>query len=146
MSNEFKEMMERARQSLTFHVEDAIMEFTEDMVTEMEKQDVNRSELARRIDSSPAYVTKILRGSTNFTLESMVKIARALGCRYRCHLEPDGCETKWIDVARTRSCYEYTKLKPIAWTSVVNEPFTFDKPFSNSEYQEKEDDSFALAS
>jgi transcriptional regulator with XRE-family HTH domain len=44
----------------------------------MEQQHVTRAELARRINSSRAYVTKVLQGNTNFTLESLVRIARAL--------------------------------------------------------------------
>ena len=35
--------------------------------------------LARRIGTSPAYVTKLFGGSANFTIETMVKIADALG-------------------------------------------------------------------
>jgi transcriptional regulator with XRE-family HTH domain len=44
--------------------------------------------LAEKIGSSPAYVTKILRGETNFTLDSMVKIATALGCELTIGLRP----------------------------------------------------------
>lgn len=143
---DFREMFEWAQQSLTYHVEGAILEFTEDMVMQMEKQGVSRSELARRIDSSPAYITKILRGTTNFTLESMVKIARALNCTYRNHLEPEGCESQWIDVVRTRSCTEYVNLKPKVWATVVNEPYTFEKDYNFTLIQEEKDDSLALAS
>ncbi|MGL4398710.1 MAG: helix-turn-helix domain-containing protein, partial [Luteolibacter sp.] len=47
-----------------------------------------RTALADKIGSSPAYITKILRGETNFTLDSMVKIATALGCELTIGLRP----------------------------------------------------------
>lgn len=53
--------------------------FTEDVCAVMEEQDISRTELARRLDTSAAYVTKLLRGDTNFTVTTLVKVARALG-------------------------------------------------------------------
>ncbi|MCC5848508.1 MAG: helix-turn-helix transcriptional regulator [Verrucomicrobia bacterium] len=94
--NEFQGLMEEARNTHSYRLEGAVLEFTEQMVARMDKLGVNRTELARRIDSSPAYITKILRGNTNFTLDSMVKIAHALGCTYRSHLEPEGCDSQWF--------------------------------------------------
>jgi len=93
---EFQRLMEQARNTHSYRLEGAVLEFTEEMVARMDKLGVNRTELARRINSSPAYITKILRGTTNFTLDSMVKISHALGCTYRSHLEPEGCDTQWL--------------------------------------------------
>jgi transcriptional regulator with XRE-family HTH domain len=45
----------------------------------MEANGVSRSELARRLGVSPAYVTKVLRGNINFTLDSIVRLVRAAG-------------------------------------------------------------------
>ena len=95
---DFKSLFAEAQKDHAYWVEGVILEFTEDMVNRMEEQGVSRSELARRIGVSPAYITKILRGSTNFTLDTMVKVARALDCELRCHLQPDGAETRWFDV------------------------------------------------
>ncbi|PYS47601.1 MAG: hypothetical protein DMF68_15600 [Acidobacteria bacterium] len=47
----------------------------------MKQKGASNVELARRLGKSRAYVTKVLQGSTNFTLESLVKIARALDCQ-----------------------------------------------------------------
>lgn len=99
--NDFKGMFNRARDSHTYHVEAAVLEFTEELVERMEQKGISRSELARRIDSSPAYITKILRGNSNFTLDSMVKIARALDCTYRSHLEPAECKSQEHHLAET---------------------------------------------
>ncbi len=75
----FSELFQQAEQHEDYWVSGAILEFTENLVKEMERQGVTRTELARRLGASPAYVTKILRGKVNFTLATMVRLARALG-------------------------------------------------------------------
>ena len=85
----FNELFEDVEDSLAYKTEAAALEFTEELVARMKSQGVSRADLARKIGCSPAYVTKILRGSTNFTLETMVKIADVLGCKVRTHLQSD---------------------------------------------------------
>jgi len=56
--------------------------------------DISRSELARRLESSPAYVSKVLNGKAgNFTLGTMAKLARAIGAAVQISLTRDGKET-----------------------------------------------------
>jgi transcriptional regulator with XRE-family HTH domain len=95
---DLKAMMTAARKTHTFKVETAKMEFTEDLVRLMGERALSNSDLARAIDVNPAYITKILRGTSNFTLDTMVKIATALDCDYRSHLQPVGRKTQWFDV------------------------------------------------
>ena len=97
----FKALFERARQTLTYAVEGVILEFTEGIVARMESENVSKAELAKRLEASPAYVTKVLRGNSNFTLETMVKIARALNAEVRVHLQPVGSKTQWLDESQT---------------------------------------------
>ncbi len=114
----FEELFREAEKSLTYWVEGAILDFTEELCREMESQGVSRAELARRIGSSPAYVTKILRGNSNFTLSSMVRISRALDREVRIHLAPKGAMTRWID-----------ELPPVtvSTASAVTAPLTGDE-------------------
>lgn len=142
MTNEFKAMFDRARRGHAYWVESAVLEFTEDLVKEMDRQGISRSELARRIDTSPAYITKILRGSTNFTLDTMVKVARALNCSFRCHLEPEGARTQWFDVLENRPA----TFAPFANRADLDATM---KKFTRCEHtatKEMSDDSFALVS
>lgn len=41
-------------------------------------QSTSRTELAKKIGTSPAWITKVLRGDINLTIETMVKLADAL--------------------------------------------------------------------
>lgn len=89
----FRGLLEEARQHDDFWTETAILEITEAVVRRMDELAISRSELARRLETSPAYVTKILRGSANFTLASIVKLARALDCDLSVRLAPRRQET-----------------------------------------------------
>ncbi|WP_414041529.1 helix-turn-helix domain-containing protein [Acidithiobacillus sp. M4-SHS-6] len=48
-----------------------------------EEKNISRSELASRIETSLPYITKVMRGDANFTLETMAKIAMAVCLRTR---------------------------------------------------------------
>ncbi len=48
----------------------------------MDKKAVSRTELAKRLDCSPANVTQLLRQGSNLTLKSLVDIALALEHRF----------------------------------------------------------------
>lgn len=45
----------------------------------MQAQGMRNAELARRMGTSPAYVTRLFRGSANLSVETMVKLAQAVG-------------------------------------------------------------------
>jgi hypothetical protein len=54
----------------------------------MEANGVTRSDLARRLGVSSAYITKGLRGNINFTVDSMVRLVRAAGAEIRVQVAP----------------------------------------------------------
>lgn len=83
-----KAKADQARTSHAYHAEGASIRFTEAVIARMESCGITRTDLAEKIGTSPAYITKILRGDTNFTLDSMVKIAQALDCEIDFELRP----------------------------------------------------------
>ena len=84
--HDFTVLFNESKKDITYLTERAVLDFTEYVVQCMKTAGISRTELARRIKTSPAYITKILRGNTNFTLESMVRIAKALDCDLQMHL------------------------------------------------------------
>lgn len=97
--SDFKALFEKSRESEEHWVARAIQGFTEDLYTLMERRGVSRAELARRLETSPAYITKLLRGDANFTVRSMVRLARALDGHFVARLEPEEQPVCWVDVA-----------------------------------------------
>jgi plasmid maintenance system antidote protein VapI len=97
-ANAFQKVIERSKERERFWVETAILEFTEEMAARMEELGVTNSQMADRLKVNPAYVTKLLRGNNNFTIETMVKISRALDSELRVHLQPGGTVSQWVNV------------------------------------------------
>ena len=93
----YRDGLEEARSSVDYWVDGPITEFSEDIWRLMEEQKVSRAELARRLGTSRAYVTKLLGGNANFTLQTMTKVAMALGATIHVHVADQKAITRWID-------------------------------------------------
>jgi len=94
-ADKLAEMLEGLEHSRTFQVEGLKHEISESIFQAMERNDVSRAALAEQLGTSRAYVTKVLQGATNFTLESLVKIAGALNCNVSVQITPRKMEKRW---------------------------------------------------
>jgi transcriptional regulator with XRE-family HTH domain len=75
----FRSLLAQAKKRDAYWVGKAIHDFTEDLYRLMEDRGMSKAELAQRIGKTPAYLTKVLRGNSNFTVDSIVKLVHALG-------------------------------------------------------------------
>ncbi len=66
-----------AKKSDAYWIEKLKIDFALELDKRRKAEDISGIEFAKRIGTSPAYVTKVLRGDTNLTLASMIKLARA---------------------------------------------------------------------
>ena len=98
----YRQLFRRAQESVDYWVGLPIVEFTEDVCRLMEEQKVSRAELARRLGTSRAYVTKLLGGNANFTLHTMTKVAMALGAAVHVHVADKNAGTRWCDKPSSR--------------------------------------------
>jgi Helix-turn-helix. len=72
-------LIKQDMQSNEFWAEMAKLEFVTSFNKAMTEKGVSKSDLARRIGKSPAYITKVMSGDANLTIESMVMLSRAVG-------------------------------------------------------------------
>ena len=75
----FADLYQEAEEHDGYWVAGTVLELTEAVTEIMERAGISRSELARRLGTSPAYVTKMLRGNASFTLATISRLARVLG-------------------------------------------------------------------
>jgi len=75
----YRKFVQEASQLVEYQADAVALEFADQVNCSMEEQGITRAELARRIGTTPAYVTQVLRGDVNFTLATMVKLADAVG-------------------------------------------------------------------
>jgi ribosome-binding protein aMBF1 (putative translation factor) len=56
----------------------AMRHFVLEIDARMKAKGISRAMLAEKLETTPAYVTKVMRGDVNFTLETMTKLAMAV--------------------------------------------------------------------
>ena len=96
VTERFAGLLQRAESTDAYQVDRLKVGISERIYNVMKEQGVSNAELARRLGKSRAYVTKLLRGTTNFTLESLVRIGRALSCEVELELLSKAVQTKTL--------------------------------------------------
>lgn len=102
----FRDLVRKAKQRDSFWAQRAALEFTVDVARLMTQGRVTKADLARRLGTSPAYVTKILRGDANFTIDSMVRLVRAVGGRLHIHVADEEHRVRWLDIIEQKKTEE----------------------------------------
>lgn len=76
LSKKLASFIASSKQNYSYWLEQLKLDFAQQL--EIRRLSVNMSyaDFARTLDTSPSYVTKVFRGDTNLTMESMVKLAR----------------------------------------------------------------------
>lgn len=75
------QFIEEAQETDIYWMEKAKLDFALGLEKQRNAAKLNYAAIAKKIGTSAAYITKIFRGDTNVTIESMVKLARATGGR-----------------------------------------------------------------
>jgi transcriptional regulator with XRE-family HTH domain len=78
MGSAFRDLVQQARQSAAYWATGIALDFAESVDRLMRNKGMSRTDLAKKLGTSLPYVTKVLRGEANFTLETMAKIAMAI--------------------------------------------------------------------
>ena len=75
----FKEQLKIYKKDPGFILDGILLDINETICSILERKGISRREFAKKLNVSPPYVTKLLRGDPNLTLKSLVKISQALG-------------------------------------------------------------------
>jgi plasmid maintenance system antidote protein VapI len=67
----------------------------EELLVLMKEQGINRTVLAKRMGIGSPRVTAMLNGSSNFTLETLIRAAHAVGATLQQTLVPEGTVGRW---------------------------------------------------
>lgn len=94
----FAELLQAARASEIYKAERVRLQFVADLLRAMEARDISRADLARKLGKSNAYVTKILRGDANFTVQTMIQLCEAVGTNLHVHMADGNCAVRWFDL------------------------------------------------
>jgi transcriptional regulator with XRE-family HTH domain len=97
--NSFSELWDSIEDDETYLIEKNILDFTLQLQQLMVSRGINKKELASLYGSSQAYITKIMRGNANFTLETMTKLVNAVDGKLTIHVTgKEERNLKWFRV------------------------------------------------
>jgi len=81
VSKKIAESIDRSKETDTYWVEKAKLDFALELDRICKSANINGKSLAEKFGKSAAYISRVFRGDTNLTIESMVKLSRAAGAK-----------------------------------------------------------------
>lgn len=76
----FNQLIKERKNTVSYKTEQAKLDFILNISRAMKDKNMSKADLAEKMGTSKAYITKILQGDgVNFTIDTMVKICWALG-------------------------------------------------------------------
>lgn len=79
ISKALRELENEAKAAGTFWSEQAKLDFSVALERQRRLVNITYAEIAKRIGSSAAYISKVFRGDSNLTIETMSKLAESTG-------------------------------------------------------------------
>lgn len=94
MANALIDNLSKNSEEMKFYLQEKfILEVTEIIAQLMEKKNVKKVELAKRLNRSKGYITQLLNGRANMTLRTVSDVLRALDSSLSISAQPLGFET-----------------------------------------------------
>ena len=76
----YEDLYQEAQKDHSYWTAKVTHSFSISLNNMMVEKNITKTDLAKKIGVSKAYITKVLRGEANYTVETMVKFSMALGC------------------------------------------------------------------
>lgn len=92
------DLLEQLEEDEEFLLEELRLSILEEVIAAMNKKDVDRAELARRLNTTRAFVTRVFNTSVNLTLRTVVKMSKALGVKVSVHLHEPAVQAHWFEI------------------------------------------------
>lgn len=110
-SARFGKLLKDAKASPTYWAERLMLDFTSQLWARLQHLGWTQKDLADKVGKKPPYVSRVLNGSHNATVETLVTLAHAAGLEVKVSLE-----SLEIDKSECNNSYE-TLIVPIATVS-----------------------------
>jgi transcriptional regulator with XRE-family HTH domain len=127
--DKFKKLTEKLENKPEYKYEGLLFEFVEQVLEIMEREQLSRTDLAKKLGCSNAYITKLFKGNQNLTLRKIFEIADALGCSFNFAIKPvqkPSLQDEWISIQSSLSAKEFS--------SVIITPLKKQTHYENSTY------------
>ncbi len=106
----YQALVKSLKETPQYRIEMLKLTVAEDICRYMDDRGISRTELAKNLGTSKAYITKVLRGTSNLTLDSLVRIYASLGCDLHIHPCEKGFEPPRLSVfTSTRNAVKFNE-------------------------------------
>lgn len=109
-----RHLVDELKDDPAYELEGVLLDVTEGIVKRMIEQNVRRTDLAERLGTSRAYVTKLLDGQENMTLKTLVRVANALEMKVDMRFIPREQAARPVRKARVKTDMTRAPAKPVA--------------------------------
>jgi|GEM_PF-3483288 len=123
MTNKYTKFISNIQAKLSYAVAGAKLDFAADVQRLMDQQGLKRADLAERIGKSRPYVTKLLSGDANPTIETIVRTVHAMGGRI--HIKIAGTDERLLYIRLSQAMFkqvqahaEQAKRRQSVWDAV----------------------------
>ena len=88
LKNRWEIISKEIEESIEYKIESISIDVAIQFYKQMKKLGINKKELAKRLGVSKSYVTQLLNGKSNMTIETLIKVAEALNLNLQIKLVP----------------------------------------------------------
>ena len=100
---------------MIYEEEGLVLEITETICELMQKRNIKRSELARKLGVDKSYITQLLDGSSNMTLKTVSDVLFCLDSRAKIQIEPlINQMEEFVEPSESCENYHYPLLEGLA--------------------------------
>lgn len=86
--------------------------FVEQILRKMKDLGMKRKDLAENMKVAPARITKMLRGTENMTMDTLMRSADAVECELHFHIAPKGKKVLWKEEGESQVHPLFMQSKP----------------------------------
>lgn len=96
---------------------DVKLEFAVKLENALADSGMTKKDLAKKINKSQAWISKVLRGDANLTIDTMCELTRAIECHLHLHIAPQKVNVRWFDTYKSWNVLNDRKAVE-AWKSI----------------------------
>jgi plasmid maintenance system antidote protein VapI len=108
----YRDFVKSVRSGTEYWKSYTILQFTLALGRVMRAEKLSGKKLAQNLGVSPAFVSKVLSGGENLTVETMVKFAEALDSSVHVHVAKKGVAVQWVEMPAAQSEMAYPRARP----------------------------------
>ena len=108
----YEALKDALRSDLSLQKATVKTDFAVELWRRMEDLGISKGRLAESLGKSAPWVTKVLSGDSNFTIETMIELAEAVDGKLHLHIEPKAQEPVTLDTSWLQSIMSKASRTP----------------------------------